>query len=51
MLLVDSEDPVTSAVWDHLKSRDHWERPGGTNEDQAQLMVTKCSCSLRLLAE
>ena len=40
MLLVDSEDPVTSAAWDHLKSRDHWERPGGTNDDQAQLMVT-----------
>jgi hypothetical protein len=40
MLLVDSEGPVTSAVWDHLNSRDHWERPGGTNDDQAQLMVT-----------
>lgn len=40
MLLVDSEEPVTMAPWDHLKSRDGWERPAGAEDDQAQMMVT-----------
>jgi hypothetical protein len=48
MLLVDSEDPVqdedtapdSAAAWVHLKSRDHWDRPAGVKNDQAQLMVT-----------
>ena len=50
LLLVDSEDPVqvttddpdSSAAWDHLRSRaeDNWPRPPGTANDQAQLMVT-----------
>ena len=41
LLLVDSEDPVTAghSVWQHLKERDHWERPAGAADDQAFLMV------------
>jgi hypothetical protein len=49
ILLVDSEDPVdpqnelsdgSAAAWNHLQSRDGWTRPHGTDDDQAQLMVT-----------
>ncbi len=40
MLLVDSEDPITSGPWDHLKSRDDWDRPVDAEDDQAQMMVT-----------
>lgn len=48
MLLVDSEDrvsnpdeiPDSTAAWDHLKSRDNWDRPASVAEDQAQLMTT-----------
>ncbi len=42
VLLVDSEDPVgdSEKPWDHLKIRDHWDRPGGAEDDQALLMQT-----------
>jgi hypothetical protein len=51
VLLVDSEYPVepppgeevqpeSPTAWEHLKRRDHWERPAGVENDQAQLMVT-----------
>jgi hypothetical protein len=40
MLLVDSEDPIISAPWDHLKVRDNWDRPVGAKDDQAQMMAT-----------
>jgi len=39
VLLVDSEAPVSQSPWQHLRSRDGWERPAHTDEDQAQLMV------------
>lgn len=39
VLLVDSEAPVNQSPWQHLRSRDGWERPVGTDEDQVQLMV------------
>ena len=41
MLLVDSESPVTTGVWDHLRSRpeDGWDKPPNASEDQAHLMV------------
>lgn len=39
VLLVDSEAPVNQLPWQHLQSRDGWERPTGTDDDQAQLMV------------
>ena len=41
LLLVDSEGPVTPnrKTWQHLRSRDGWERPNIANDDQAQLMV------------
>lgn len=39
VLLVDSEAPVSQPAWQHLRSRDRWERPAGTEDDQAQLMV------------
>ena len=41
ILLVDSEEPVRVATcWEHLQGRDHWARPHGATDDQAQLMVT-----------
>ena len=41
ILLVDSESAVRDAhsVWQHLKERDGWDRPGGGRDDQAFLMV------------
>jgi len=42
LLLVDSEDTVKagSTAWQHLKSRENWDRPDGVAEDQVFLMVT-----------
>ena len=48
ILLVDSEDLVDHAnqsynpfgAWQHLHSRDKWERPDSALSDQAQMMVT-----------
>ena len=41
ILLVDSEQPVTTGPWQHLKDRtgDNWLRPTKASEDQAHLMV------------
>ena len=41
LLLVDSEGPVTPnrKTWQHLRSRDGWERPNIASDDQAHLMV------------
>lgn len=41
LLLVDAEETVVEGrtVWQHLKVRDGWERPKGTTDDQAFLMV------------
>jgi hypothetical protein len=40
ILLVDSEGPVAApGAWAHLHARDGWQRPEGTVEDQAHLMV------------
>ena len=40
MLLVDSEEPVTSeSPWDHLRNLDRWTRPNGATKDQCHLMV------------
>lgn len=39
LLLVDSEAAVRHGPWEHLKGRDHWDRPQGSEEDQAHLMV------------
>lgn len=41
LLLVDSEGPVANngSVWQHLKARDRWEKPDGSSNDQAFLMV------------
>lgn len=40
ILLVDSEDPVTTDHWIHLQRRDGWSRPPRAADDQAQLMTT-----------
>jgi hypothetical protein len=40
ILLVDSEDPIASGPWDHLKARDNWDRPVSAVDDQAQMMAT-----------
>ena len=41
ILLVDSEDTVPSATdpWQHLRTRDRWQKPQGATDDQAHLMV------------
>ena len=41
ILLVDAEDAVAPglSVWQHLKSRDGWQQPTGTTENQAFLMA------------
>jgi hypothetical protein len=41
VLLVDSEGEVKagSTAWDHLRERDGWQRPPGSEPDQAHLMV------------
>ena len=41
LLLVDSEDLVTSGnnEWQHLQSRDNWNRPAGVGDSDAFLMV------------
>lgn len=42
LLLVDSETPVRTghSVWEHLKTHGHpWQKPVGTRDDQAFLMV------------
>ena len=40
MLLVDAEGPVAAdGPWQHLKSRDNWDRPGGATDEQCHLMV------------
>jgi len=41
-MLVDSEDPVmdTDKTWDHLKSRDNWDKPAGAIDEQVILMTT-----------
>ena len=41
-MLVDSEDPVESLekTWDHLKSRDQWDKPAGAVDEQVLFMTT-----------
>ncbi len=41
MLLVVSEVQVQSGTtaWQHRADRDHWQKPNGVGDDQAQLMV------------
>ncbi len=41
ILLVDSEEAVTSAPWQHLRNRqgDRWTYPAAASDDQAHLMV------------
>lgn len=38
VLLVDSEGPVSGKAWDHLHTRDNWQRPSAT-DNQCHLMV------------
>ena len=42
ILLIDSEDPITDIekTWEHLKVRDHWERPEGAKDEHVLLMTT-----------
>lgn len=40
ILLVDSEDPVNSDPWTHLRTRDGWDKPEGAQDDHVHLMVT-----------
>ena len=41
ILLVDAEDAIAPghSVWQHLKARDNWDKPGLAANDQAFLMV------------
>lgn len=40
-LLIDSEDPVNSGPWDHLRDRqgDGWAKPDGVTDDQCHFMA------------
>ena len=40
-MLVDSEEPVSTTVWEHLKNRvgDQWAKPLTAKEDRCHLMV------------
>lgn len=41
LLLVDSEDPVTALTpWQHLKTRDNWNQPNDTTNEQVHFMAT-----------
>lgn len=42
-MLIDSEDPIADIekTWDHLKTRDNWDRPDGA-EDTHVLLMTTC---------
>jgi hypothetical protein len=42
ILLVDSEELVNgnTNAWAHLEARDGWQKPNGTEDEQAQLMTT-----------
>jgi hypothetical protein len=39
ILLIDSEGPVKSQPWEHLRRRDRWSKPARVTEDQCHLMV------------
>ncbi len=40
-MLIDSEDPLKdSDAWDHLKIRDGWDKPFGSEDDQVLFMTT-----------
>ena len=41
-LWIDSEDPMADIerAWDHLKARDNWDAPTGSDDEQVLLMVT-----------
>ncbi|HLO86463.1 MAG TPA: DUF4276 family protein [Nostocaceae cyanobacterium] len=40
VLLVDAEAPVKiTSPWEHLKSRDEWDKPSGVDDDHCHLMV------------
>jgi hypothetical protein len=41
-MLVDSEDPLSDAerAWDHLKSRDNWDKPANASDEQVLFMTT-----------
>jgi len=41
-MLIDSEDPVAdgNTTWEHLKTRDNWDKPAGADDEQVLLMTT-----------
>ena len=41
-MLVDSEDPVADIekTWDHLRTRDGWQKPSGSQDEQVLFMTT-----------
>lgn len=41
-MMIDSEEPLPDleAAWDHLLTRDGWERPSGVADDQVLFMTT-----------
>jgi hypothetical protein len=40
LLLVDSEDPISTIGWEHVKKRDQWERPARISDEQILFMAT-----------
>jgi hypothetical protein len=40
-MLIDSEDPLDNLdIWEHLKRRDEWDKPLGSEDDQVLFMTT-----------
>lgn len=39
ILLVDSEGPVNKPPWEHLATRDPWQRPASASDESCHLMV------------
>jgi hypothetical protein len=41
-MLIDSEGPVADGekTWEHLKTRDNWDKPAGADDEQVLLMTT-----------
>lgn len=42
-MLIDSEDPVANSekTWEHLKTRNNWDKPDGVDDEQV-LLMTMC---------
>ena len=51
-MLIDSEDPVADLekTWDHLNSRDQWDKPAGATDEQVLFMTTCMETWIKIIA-